>query len=110
MQDKHSSRTALVTAYLRAAHQILDSGPCILDDPIALTILGPGAEERIRKTEAKYASDKAKELRAHVILRSRYAEDRLKSSIERGICQYIVIGAGFDTFPRFPEHHNYVLI
>ena len=98
MQDKGSSRTALVTAYLRAAHQIIDLGPCILDDPVALTILGPGADEQIRAAKDKFMSCKAKALRAHVVLRSRYAEDRLESSIERGIRQYVLIGAGFDTF------------
>jgi len=40
----------------------------------------------------------AKALRSHVVLRSRYAEERLKSSIERGVSQYIIVGAGFDTF------------
>lgn len=43
-------------------------------------------------------SPKARALRAHVVLRSRYAEDRLESSIVRGISQYILVGAGFDTF------------
>jgi len=46
----------------------------------------------------------AKALRAHVVLRSRYAEDRLKSSIERGIRQYMLVGAGFDTFALRQPH------
>lgn len=98
MQDKKASRTALATAYIRAAHQLLDKGPRVLIDPIALIILGPGAEERIRETQDIYMSPKARALRAHVVLRSRYTEDRLESSIARGIAQYILVGAGFDTF------------
>lgn len=98
MGKQDSSHTALVTAYLRAAHQIIDSGPRVLDDPIALHLLGPKAEERIRGRNVKFMSDKAKALRAHVMLRSRYAEDQLKLSMARGTSQYILLGAGFDTF------------
>jgi O-methyltransferase involved in polyketide biosynthesis len=48
VQDQTASRTALATAYLRAAHQILDAEPLILKDPVALILLGPDAEKRIR--------------------------------------------------------------
>jgi O-methyltransferase involved in polyketide biosynthesis len=37
-------------------------------------------------------------LRAHVVLRSRFAEDRLAAAVHRGVTQYILFGAGFDTF------------
>jgi methyltransferase (TIGR00027 family) len=98
VQDQFASRTALATAYLRAAHQILDAEPRILNDPVALILLGPDAEKRIQDAVDRYMAPEAKALRAHVVLRSRYAEDRLKSSIERGVSQYIIVGAGFDTF------------
>jgi methyltransferase (TIGR00027 family) len=98
VQDQIASRTALATAYLRAAHQILDAGPLILNDPVALILLGPEAENRIRDAVDRYMTPEAKALRSHVVLRSRYAEDRLESSIERGVSQYIIVGAGFDTF------------
>jgi methyltransferase (TIGR00027 family) len=88
MSDHKASRTALGTAYLRAAHQLLDAYPRILDDPVALTLLGPAALQRI--------NDKAD--RAHVVLRSRFAEDRLAAAVLRGITQYVILGAGFDTF------------
>jgi methyltransferase (TIGR00027 family) len=35
---------------------------------------------------------------AHVVLRSRYCEDRLAIAVQRGVSQYIILGAGFDTF------------
>jgi methyltransferase (TIGR00027 family) len=35
---------------------------------------------------------------ADVILRSRYTEDALKEAVARGIDQYVIIGAGFDSF------------
>jgi len=98
VQDQIASRTALATAYLRAAHQILDGESLILNDPVALILLGPDAENRIRDAADKYMTPEAKALRSHVVLRSRYTEDRLKSSIERGVNQYIIVGAGFDTF------------
>jgi methyltransferase (TIGR00027 family) len=98
VQDQIASRTALGTAYLRAAHQILDAKPLILNDPFALILLGPDAEKRILNAVDRYMTPEAKALRSHVVLRSRYAEDRLKSSIERGVSQYIIVGAGFDTF------------
>ena len=93
-----ASRTALATAYLRAAHQILDAKPLILNDPVALILLGPDAEKRIRDAVDGYMTPEVKALRSHVVLRSRYAEERLKSSIDRGVSQYIIVGAGFDTF------------
>jgi O-methyltransferase involved in polyketide biosynthesis len=98
VQDQIASRTALATSYLRAAHQLLDAEPLILKDPVALILLGPDAEKRIQDAVDRYMAPEAKALRSHVVLRSRYAEDRLKSSIERGVSQYIIVGAGFDTF------------
>jgi methyltransferase (TIGR00027 family) len=98
VRDQIASRTALATAYLRAAHQILDAEPRILNDPVALVLLGPGAEKRIKDALDRYMAPEAKALRSHVVLRSRYAEDRLESSIERGVTQFIIVGAGFDTF------------
>jgi methyltransferase (TIGR00027 family) len=98
MKDQIASHTALASAYLRAAHQILDAKPVILDDPVALILLGLGAEKRIKGTVGKYMTPEAKALRSHIVLRSRYTEDRLQLSIQRGVSQYVIVGAGFDTF------------
>ncbi len=98
MIDQIASRTAIAAGYLRAAHQILDAKPLILDDPVALILLGPGAEKRIMSTVGKYMTPEAKALRSHIVLRSRYTEDRLQLSIKRGVSQYVIVGAGFDTF------------
>lgn len=98
MQNQTASRTALATAYLRAAHQVLDAGPRILDDSMALRLLGPDAEQQIRTAADRYRSPASQALRAHVLLRSRYAEDQLEASLARGVGQYVLVGAGFDTF------------
>ena len=98
MPQRDASRTALATAYLRAAHQILDAKPFILDDPVAVQLLGEGAEQRIREAAERYQTPEALALRSHVVLRSRFAEDRLSSAVRRGVSQYVIVGAGFDTF------------
>lgn len=96
--NQAASQTALGTAYLRAAHQMLDGEPKLLDDPIAVTLMGPDAWSRIQANAEAYRSPLAQSLRAHVVLRSRFAEDRLAEAAGRGITQYILLGAGLDTF------------
>jgi methyltransferase (TIGR00027 family) len=98
MSDHNASRTALGTAYLRAAHQLFETQPRILDDPVALSLLGPAALQRIKDTADHYRTPERLALRAHVVLRSRFAEDRLAAAVLRGITQYVILGAGFDTF------------
>ncbi|MGE3179245.1 MAG: class I SAM-dependent methyltransferase [Vicinamibacterales bacterium] len=92
------SRIALANAYLRAAHQLIDPEPRLLDDPVAVPLLGPAAPEQIQAATARYRSPEALALRSHVMLRTRYTEDRLARAVERGCRQYLVLGAGFETF------------
>jgi hypothetical protein len=75
VRDKFASRTALSAAYLRAAHQILDAGPLILNDPVSFIFIDPDAEKRIQDDTNKYMRPEAKALRSHVVLRSRYAKE-----------------------------------
>ena len=98
MPDRNTSRTALGTAYMRAAHQLLDRPPRILEDPIALRLLGSSAAQRIKDFAEQYQTPELRGLRSHVVLRSRFAEDRLAAAVGRGVTQYVVLGAGFDTF------------
>jgi methyltransferase (TIGR00027 family) len=98
MSQRTASRTALGTAHMRAAHQLLDPPPRILEDPTALAILGPDAEQRIRESAERWQSPQGRALRAHMVLRSRFAEDRLAAAVGRGVTQYVILGAGFDTF------------
>jgi len=98
MSDRNVSRTALGTAYMRAAHQLLDAPPRILEDPLAVRLLGPTAVQRINATRESYQTPERRALRAHVVLRSRFAEDRLAVAVQRGVTQYILLGAGFETF------------
>jgi methyltransferase (TIGR00027 family) len=98
MNSQEASQTALATAYLRAAHQLLDAAPRILDDPIAVRLLGEDTSQKVREFAEHYRNPAAKALRSHVVLRSRFAEDRLADAVQRGISQYVILGAGFDTF------------
>jgi len=98
MQDQTASKTALATAYMRAAHQLLDDKPLLLSDPVALPLLGAHAAETIRGALARHQSPGGKALRAHVVLRARFTEDRLEEAAAKGVTRYIMIGAGFDSF------------
>ena len=93
-----ASRTALAVAWLRAAHQFIDDPPRILEDPIAPCLLGPDAEAVVSHRRAELQTPGARGWRSHVVLRSRYAEDRLAAAALRGVRQYVVLGAGYDTF------------
>ena len=98
MLQKTASRTALATAHMRAAHQLLDPPPRILEDPAAIAVLGPGTQERIRELADRSQTPEGRALRAHMVLRSRFAEDRLAAAVARGVTHYVILGAGFDTF------------
>jgi methyltransferase (TIGR00027 family) len=84
-------------AMRRAAHQILDQ-PLVLDDPLALRIVGANAEASIRSDPARYQSRIDRSIRAFLVARSRCAEDALAASVAAGVAQYVVLGAGLDTF------------
>ncbi|MGP0088912.1 MAG: class I SAM-dependent methyltransferase [Xanthobacteraceae bacterium] len=93
-----SSRTALGVAALRAAHQLLDGEPKILADPVAARLLDADVLRQIQSHAAGTEEPWARGLRAHVVLRSRYAEDRVAQAVRRGVRQCVILGAGFDTF------------
>ena len=86
------------TALLRAAHQLLDE-PRIFDDPIAVDLVPEASREAILREEPKYRTPILSGRRAHVVLRSRFAEDRLAAAAARGVRQYVIAAAGLDTFP-----------
>jgi methyltransferase (TIGR00027 family) len=104
MSDRDTSRTAFGTAYMRAAHQLIDKPPVILDDTVIVKLIGQPATVRIIQAPELYQTQELQALRSHVVLRSRFAEDRLSDAVKRGVEQYIILGAGLDTFAyRQPE-------
>jgi methyltransferase (TIGR00027 family) len=97
MEADRPSRTAWGVATRRAAHQLLDTPPLVLNDPLAVPILGAGAAERIMDEREKHESAFGRAMRAFMVGRSRYAEDRLAEAVAADVRQYVVLGAGLDT-------------
>jgi methyltransferase (TIGR00027 family) len=97
MEQAVASRTALSVALRRAAHQIYDS-PVVFDDPIAVGILGETYAEQLRRTPLRPDRPFSTALRAFLVARSRYAEDNLRQAVSSGVEQYVLLGAGLDTF------------
>lgn len=112
-----ASTTALMTAFLRAVHARRDPAP-IFDDQFGermiapaerrmllerfLAMLGEGDRARIAALEDP---DRALDLAAQanpayggVVVRSRWSEDRLLEAVGRGVRQYVILGAGLDSF------------
>ena len=105
MIDARPSITAQRVAMRRAAHQLFDH-PLVLNDPIAMPILSAEVQERVRAEEHKTRGRAASAFRALIVGRSRVAEDELAASVAKGTSQYVVLGAGLDTFAYrnlFPE-------
>jgi methyltransferase (TIGR00027 family) len=97
MQTYQPSRTAFRVALRRAVHQVIDR-PTVLDDPLAIKILGSRGPAELASEIAKSTSSFSRSLRAFVAVRSRYAEDELAKAVARSVKQYVVLGAGLDTF------------
>ncbi|MGW5649259.1 class I SAM-dependent methyltransferase [Saccharopolyspora sp. NPDC003752] len=101
MEDGGPSRTALITAYARAYHQIADRPP-IFTDPLAARLLGVTAEELIELATTASgllgagASDRPRRL--FFAARARFAEDAVAAAIAAGVRQVVILGAGLDTF------------
>jgi methyltransferase (TIGR00027 family) len=101
MDHARPSHTALRVAMRRAAHQLFDAHPLVFTDPFAVRILGPHAAE-IERTPGRDPANKPRPfsiaLRAFLVARSRYAEELLAHAISHGVTQYVILGAGLDTF------------
>jgi len=116
MQETRPWITALVTAYARAYHATHDD-PKIFDDFAAdrlysaeehaqfdhnLASLLPNIDPELAATHPNEATALAVVMQTiHcpvTISRSRYAEDCLQAAVDQGVQQYVILGAGFDTF------------
>ena len=117
MNDTKASRTALVTSLMRAVHTRLDR-PALIEDPwgdrlvpeaerealrkLAVSTLEPEARQRLEALGSDeavvHAAFHANPVYGTVIVRTRYAEDALEAAVARGARQYVIIGAGMDSF------------
>ena len=96
------SQTALTAAAARAAHLIVDHEPVIFADELAAALLGEQAEEFISYHRAHGTHLVLSCARAQVLCRSRFTEDQLAACVRDGITQYVILGAGLDSFAYRP--------
>lgn len=106
MRPAQPSRTAYRVALLRAAHQLLDDPP-VLVDPLAIPILRPRDAAALRSDPGRFDRGPwVRHLRAFMAVRARFAEDQLARARAAGIRQYVILGAGLDTSAyRDPTPH-----
>jgi methyltransferase (TIGR00027 family) len=97
------SATARRVALSRAAHQMWDS-PLVLQDPVALRLVDPQARAGLERGGLQRHSRLSRSIRAYLVARSRFAEDQLAASLARGVRQYVVLGAGMDSFAYRNPH------
>jgi methyltransferase (TIGR00027 family) len=93
--------SAARVALWRALHVELDPPPHVLDDRVGLQLVAPAADWRERPDMNEYATAG---VRASIVSRARFIEDLVADQAEHGVGQYVLLGAGVDTFAqRRPE-------
>lgn len=120
MNETNPSTTALAVALIRATHTRTAPAP-LINDPWADQLVPAAIVNAIRQSmlpgdgtdtvDAQADTDallRASPAYANVVLRTRYTEDALAAAIARGVTQYVLIGAGFDSYalrmPAGTEH------
>lgn len=100
-QDPAPDSTAARTALWRALHVRIDPAPHVLEDEIGLKLLAPGADWQQR---GDMDPQFTRPFRASIVARARFVEDLVVEQAGRGVAQYVILGAGLDSFAqRRPE-------
>ena len=97
--------TAIGAAFGRAAHVILDKPPFVFEDTLSIklaedevlrtaNLLGPDGNLILMRDDSKVWR------RSAFVARARLVEDLLIEHLENGVTQYVVLGAGLDTFAQ----------
>jgi len=93
--------TAARVALWRALHVELDAPPHVLEDLVGLKLLAPDAGWQKRPD---MDPQRTSSFRASIVARARFIEDLVVEQAGRGVEQYVILGAGLDTFAqRRPE-------
>src|SRR5438874_412435 len=93
--------TAVRTALWRAMHVQLDPPPHVIEDELGLKLAAPDEGWRNRPDMNPQWT---RRIRAAIVARSRFIEDLIVEQSRRGVGQYVLLGAGLDTFvQRRPE-------
>src|SRR5689334_2002034 len=92
--------TAVRTALWRALHVEVDAPPHVFEDKVGLQLAAPDDDWRSRPDMSSFT----RPFRASIIARARFVEDLVEEQAVRGVEQYVILGAGLDTFAqRRPE-------
>jgi methyltransferase (TIGR00027 family) len=110
VEEGKPSATALICAIVRAAHLSWDKPPKIFEDTLAQQLSGCESEaalkaqidqldaEVARTTNPDFALTLRRSVTTAVVTRSRYLEDEVDEAVRRGVSQYVILGAGLDSF------------
>ncbi|MGA3247151.1 MAG: class I SAM-dependent methyltransferase [Paraburkholderia sp.] len=100
-QDPAPDSTAARVALWRALHVEADPPPHVLEDEIGLKLLAPGDDWRRR---GDMDPQFTRPFRASIVARARFIEDLVVEQGRHGLGQYVILGAGLDSFAqRRPE-------
>jgi methyltransferase (TIGR00027 family) len=92
--------TAVRVALWRALHLEVDPPPHVLEDDVGLKLAAPDEGWRSRPDMSPFT----RPFRASIVARARFIEDLVTEQAARGVEQYVILGAGLDTFAqRRPE-------
>ncbi|MCH8685691.1 class I SAM-dependent methyltransferase [Pedomonas mirosovicensis] len=96
-QDAAPDSTAARVALWRALHVQADAPPHVLEDEIGLRLLAPGEDWRQR---GDMDPQFTRPFRASIVARARFIEDLVVEQAGRGLSQYVILGAGLDSFAQ----------
>ena len=88
--------TAVRTALWRALHVQTDPPPHIFEDVVGLKLVAPDGDWRNRPDMSAFT----KPFRAAILARARFVEDFVEEQVSRGVGQYVLLGAGLDSFAQ----------
>src|SRR6185369_14855837 len=92
--------TAVRVALWRALHVEVDEPPHVFEDEVGLKLAAPEDGWRRRPDMGPFT----RPFRASIVARARFIEDLVTEQAARGVGQYVILGAGLDTFvQRRPE-------
>jgi methyltransferase (TIGR00027 family) len=96
-QDVAPDSTAARVALWRALHVEIDPPPHVLEDEIGLELLAPDQGWRRR---GDMDPQFTRPFRASIVARARFIEDLVVEQADRGLSQYVILGAGLDSFAQ----------
>lgn len=94
---KQPDSTAIRVALWRALHVQLDGLPHVLEDELGLQLVSPDESWKFRPDMEPQGT---KGFRASIVGRARYIEDLVLRMASQGVNQYVILGAGLDTFAQ----------